>query len=398
MRLVALLVLASACGGAASSTRPTTPKPPPKTVELEPLLVEVGDPATGGEVRGYDARNLLDDGNDALIQRRFDEALAAFDNLLRDFPGSKLAVAAQYNAGLALEGKRDWAGAAERFRRVLATGRDPEHREDFVNAHFRLGAVLAEIEQFAESARVLEQVLERTDLPPDHRIEALARLGYALVETKDYAAGEEVLRKAIAYHREVQGTHRLDSTHFVAMAQFYLAMIPHRQFGAVPLRYPEQQMSRDLDQKSQLFLLARDRYIKVVDYKDAQWATAAVYQVAHMYKEFWDAWMAVPIPAELNATEAKEYVRQMNQEPNLKKLLEKSLLFHERNIAMAESVRAATQWSRLSIEEAETVRKIIARQSSGDLVEPGVAPAPAAGPKDSPPAGSRVYFPARREL
>ena len=35
-----------------------------------------------------------------------------------------------------------------------------------------------------------------------------------------------------------------------------------------------------------------------------------------MYKEFWDEWMAVPIPADFNPEEAKEYVKQVNEEPH----------------------------------------------------------------------------------
>jgi tetratricopeptide (TPR) repeat protein len=393
MRLF-LILLVAGCGAAAKPVA-GPPKQTPKTVELEPMVVEV----TGNDARVYDARSLLEEGNDALTQRRLDEAIAAFDQLLRDFPDSKLAVAAEYNAGLANEGKRDWAAAAERYRRVIAKAADPSYRDDFVNAHFRLGAVLAETEQFAEAARVLEKVLARDDLAVESRLEALARLGYALLETRDFAGAEEVLRSAVAFHRDQQGRQRIETTYFVAMAQYYLGEIPHRQFLALPLRYPEQQMSRDLDQKSQLFLLARDRFIKVVDYKNPEWATAAVYQVGRMYREFWDAWMAVPIPAELNATEAKEYIRQMNTEPSLRKLLEKSLLFHERNQTMADSARVSTYWSQRSADEAQGVREIVARQSKGNLIEPGVS-APAAAPTNPDGADSRpgIYFPTRREL
>jgi tetratricopeptide (TPR) repeat protein len=392
MRL-SLLVLLAAC-----STAPRVAPNAPirgKTVELEPLVVEVKD----GESTVYDARNLLEDGNDALQQRRYDQAIAAYDRLLADFATSKLAVAAQYNAGLASEGKRDWQSAAERYRRVIVTAADPAFKDDFTNAHFRLAAVLAEVEQFAEAASALEKVLARDDLTVESRLEALARLGYARLEMRDFAGAEEILRSAVAYHRDMQGKQRIEGTYFVAMAQYYLGEIPHRQFLALPLRYPEQQMTRDLDQKSQLFLLARDRFIKTVDYKDPQWATAAVFQVGRMYREFWDAWMAVPIPAELDAAGAKEYVRQMNAEPQLKKLLEKSLLFHERNQTMAESARVSTFWSERSIEEAQLVRDIMVRQGKGDLVPPGVtAPAPALPNPDGTFSRPGLYSPPRREL
>jgi tetratricopeptide (TPR) repeat protein len=199
-----------------------------------------------------------------------------------------------------------------------------------VDAHYRLGAVLAETGQHVEAVKVWERVLDRDDLEPDDRIEALARLGYSLVELKDYAGAEEVLRSALVHYKEESARKPFASTYYVAMCQYYLAEIPRWQFAAIPLRMPAEQLDRDIEQKAELVLLARDRYIKVVDYKDPYWATAAVYQIGAMHKEFWDDFMAVPIPPELNELERKAYIQAVNEEPQLRKLLEKSLMYHER--------------------------------------------------------------------
>src|SRR5437762_5496935 len=121
-------------------------------------------------------------------------------------------------------------------------------------------------------------------------------------------------------------------------------------------------MKRDVEQKSQLFLMARDRYVKTVELKDPTWATAAVFQMASMYKEFWDQWMAVPVPAEFGAAEAKEYVKQVNEEPQLRQMLEKSLYFHEKNVAMARDAHVSTGWSQQSDVAAEEIRKLLAQQ------------------------------------
>ncbi len=362
----------------------------------------VQTPGGGQTSRAYDARSLLDDGNEALVLRSYDAALTAYDHLLTDFPDSKLAGYALYNAGQALEGKGDWQGAAERYRRLLDTVADTaENRDNRKDAAFRLAAVLSEAGSFAESAGALERVLERDDLSPDERLEGLARLGFAHLELKDYRRAEDVLRQAIAYHREVQGTTRLETPYFVAMAQFYLAEIPHRQFQAIPLRYPEEQMNRDAEQKSQLFMLARDRYVKAVEYKSPTWATAAVFQVATMYKEFWDQWMAVPIPTDFNPDEAREYTRQVNEEPQLRRLLEKSLFFHEKNVNMAREARVSTGWSEQSEKEAEHVRQLLARLGRGEYVSPGAAAEATTSPVPSDSATVRprdVYIPPRLDL
>lgn len=403
MRKLLLLLLAG-CAARAAAPRPAAPT---RTIELEPMRIDVVSTEKGSETRSYDARSLLDEGNSHLLLHRYDDALVAYDHLLKDFPDSRLVVPALFNAGQALEGKEDWKGAADRYQRLLALTPSDETKEDRKNAHFRLAAVLAEVGEWSESIHVIEAVLEWNDLAPEERLEGLARLGYALASTKDYTGAEDVLRQALAYHREIQGTTRLESTYFVAMAQFYLGEIPHLQFSAIPLRYPEEQMKRDVEHKSQLFMLARDRYVKTVEYKSPYWATAAVFQVAAMYKEFWDSWMAVPIPADFNAEEAKEYTKRVNEEPELRRLLEKALYFHEKNVVLAHDAHLTTGWSDKSGTEAEAIRDIMARQSRGDLIAPGSVgsgPSATTGTPASPPADSRsrsrtdVYIPPRFEL
>ena len=418
-RAFALVLLAAACGPRPGSpaAAPTSPGPvlapagggeapgdDQRVIELEPLRIDVVTDGAGKQTAEmYDARTLFEEGNDALMQRRHDEALAAYDHLLQDFPDSRLVLSTLYNAGLALEAKADYPGAAERYKQLVARGDADKDEQTVRDAQFRLGSVLAEIERFAEAVAVFEAVLARPKLSASDRIEALARLGYALIEMKDYAGAEEVLRSALAYYREIQGTEHLESDYYIGMCQYYLADIPHRQFDAIPLRLPEAQLDKDVDQKSELFLLARDRYVKTVDYKNPYWATAAVYQVGIMYKEFWDAFMAVPVPDNLkkNPEAAKMYVEEINKNDQLRKLLEKSILYHERNVAMAKNGHVQTVWADASASAGDGVKAILARQQKGELFQPGQAGGKASALEPGKATGTAPpteYLPARIDL
>jgi tetratricopeptide (TPR) repeat protein len=390
---VGVLALAAGCGArAAARTTPSGPKTPAapddgarggtRELSFEPVQIEVSSGPSGETTAVVtDARTLFDQGNDALFQRRFDDALVAYDTLIRDFPGSALVGAALYNAGVACEGKGDFAQAAERYRKALAAL--PTDTRDAIDTSFRLGAVLAELGRFDESQKVFEGLLDTDRLTPTERLEGLARLGFALVELKDYVGAEDVLRSALAYHKELAAAGSLDSKEHGAMAQYYLAVIAHRQFRAMPLRYPEEQMGRDLDRKSELFLLAQDRYWKVIDeYPNPYWTTAAVYQMGQMFLEFWDDFMAVPPPAGMTPEGLKEYVKLLNQNPQLRKLLEKSLYFHETNVVKAKEHGFQTVWIDGSVERARQVKALLERQQRGELFAPGRAP----GGSDAPGA------------
>ncbi|MFH0901110.1 MAG: tetratricopeptide repeat protein [Pseudomonadota bacterium] len=354
--------------GKAHSRQPR--EAPPSRVRLEPIRIEVVTTPTGTETRVYDAASLLEQGNEALQRQRYDEALAHYARLLAEFPDSLLASAALYNSGLACEGKGDFAGAAENYQEVVL--RSPVGSPDAIDALFHLGAVLAESGRYQEAVVALDAILANGSLPPAQRIEAMARKGYALIELADYVRAEQILHSIVVLYYQVDPADQRESRYFVAMGQYYLGGIPHRQFKGTPLRLPQEQLERDIEQKSELLLLARDRYLKTVDYKEPYWATAAVFQVGAMYKEFWDAFMEVPVPDELDSALAQEeYARAMNQEPQLRRLLEKSLRYHERNLVMAREGRVTTSWSEGSAAASEEVKRILAKQLSGGVVRPG---------------------------
>ena len=117
------------------------------------------------------------------------------------------------------------------------------------------------------------------------------------------------------------------------------------------------------------------------------WATAAVYQIGLMYKQFWDDFMAVPVPPDLNKQEAEMYVKLVNEEPQLKKLLEKAVLYHEKNVIMAKNAHLDTQWTAASQAAADEVKQILARQQRGELIAPG-GPSGGAGPAGTKSPGA----------
>lgn len=336
-----------------------------KVIDLEPIRIEVvgrdkvGDP----ELQAFDARGLLDRGNAAMAEDRYDDAIVQYEKLLTIFPDSQLAPSAVYNIGLAYEGKSDYDAAIEQYR-ILA--RNGKLGKEAIDAHLRIGGILAEVKRWADSAQALREVLARTDLTHSNKIEAMARLGYVSLEQKDYTNAESVLRDAIKYYDKL--TSGLDSNYFIAMSYYYLAQIPHRQFRAWPMRLPDEQLKKDFAHKTNLVQLAYDRYVAAVQIQHAYWATASAYQLSQIYKEFWDDIMLAPIPDQLDE-EAKEiYRRELHGQVRV--LLEKAVDGHSKNVELAEAYRTDTPWSEASRTRAAQIAEILARESAGEMVVP----------------------------
>jgi tetratricopeptide (TPR) repeat protein len=369
-----------------------------RVYDLEALRIEVAGKSADGEPElvAYDAQALLDDGNDALARGRADEAIARYEKLVQAFPESRLVPAALYNLGLAHEARGEHDRAIALYRRLAE---DPTLARDAVDARVRMAAVLAELGRWSEARQALETLLAQSDLTHADRIEGLARLGYVTLEQQDFAAAEAHLRDALRTFEKL--TTRLETLYFVAMARYYLAQIPHRQFRARPMRLPDQQLERDLAAKAELVALAYDRYVETLGVHDAYWGTAAGYQMSQIYKELWDDITSAPIPTQLSPDAASYYVREVHA--RVRHMLEKAMEGHLRNLELARTYGEDTEWSTASRVRAEEIAQLLAREASGELVAPaysGAIPDARAGQA----AGTRTaldparYVPARADL
>ncbi len=380
---------------AAADTKPTHKSPP--EIDLEPLRIRVVT-GPGGEqtLEHYDARMLLDRGNQALAEGRWDDALRIYDQLVAEFPHASVLPLAHFNAAQALEGKRQWDQAIARYRLVISSGAEPR---DATDAAVRIGVIQSELERWGDAAAQFESLLARTDLEPGDRIEAMARLGYVLVEQKAYVRAEKVLSEAVSYYSRVAQTRELETNYYVAMAYYYLANIPHRQAREVPLRVTstkDEQLHKDLEAKRKLLVLAYDRYVVALQRRNPYWATAAGYQMSQMFKDFWDDVVTAPLPANLSAREAGFYKRALHD--YVRDYLEKAMYGHTKNVELAQAYRTSTEWSRASEVRAKQIAEILSREGRGELVVPDAAEPEREPARDAARPAASDYVPARAQL
>ena len=363
--LLAVLVQVGACAASNPGRGPTatpgagreTPAPS-RDLELEPVRIEVSRDGTGGtHVAMFDARELFDQAGAALDAGRHDEALALYDRLVSDFPDSQLVPPALFNAGLALEGKRDLDGALARYLDVARRSPATHHGLD---AHIRAGAVMAELARWSDALRVFDQVIARRDLGDGDRIEVQARRGHVLVESGRYAEAETALTAALAQAERAEPDGHLETDFFIAMAHYYLAEIPRRQAEAVELRLPEEDLQRDIEAKAKLVLAAQRRFEDTIRLANLYWATAAGYQLGSMQEDMWRALLAAPVPSRLGPDEARIYTGEVGAMARAH--LEKALEAHVMNVKVADHNRQTTPWSESSRRRMSEIQKLLGQR------------------------------------
>ena len=343
---------------------------------MEPMVFQA---RSGGAVEMVDAASLFERAGAAYGEKELDVALATFDRIVREYPDSRYVVPALYNAGLCLEGQGDLTGAAARYKQITVEHADAH---DALDASFRLGFVYSEAHNFAAAGDTYAQILTRKDLTLGDRLEAMARRGVAQFSQKDVIAAERSFREELAYYHAHQSEERLDSDFFLGMSAYYLGECAHEQYRALPVRLPEKQLTRDLEAKARLLLVAQSRFIDAMRVNNPEWATAAGFQIGSLYREFYDDLVGAPVPPALKGEARDVYLDEVKKQ--VRTLLQKAISIHEKNILMAERVGEKNDWVRRSNEQMEQLKKLLVPGPVAPA-EPDSATPPAAPQKPALP-------------
>ena len=386
--LAPLLVLpALALGAGCAHQTPAGPANPAGAngakvteMEMEPIKIEAVKGPDGVHIESFDAADLFEQGSKALGEKRYDDALAAYDRLLKEFDDAHYKKAAIYNAGLACQGKKDWEGAVARFK-ALVEGYPAT--SDAKDGLFQLGATYAEMGNWPASAEVFARVLERSDLTADDKLEALGRRGFAQFQLHDLDTAERTFRSSVAYYHQIEKEERLDTDFFLALALYHIGQISHERFRAIPLRLPEQQMSADLDAKARLLLQSQRQYIDTMRLGNAEWAAASGFQVGTLYEELYDSFIHAPVPPELMRAQAAEkreiYYDELRKK--IRVLLEKSVHWYDENLKMMERLGVQGEWRDKSKLAYNKLQQLLDPSYRAEFQPPESAtPAPAADP------------------
>jgi TolA-binding protein len=379
-----------AAAGCAHSSGASGPSAAPVThLEMEPIKISATNGPEGVQIESFDAADLFEQGGKALSEKRYDDAIAAYDRLLREFKESRFTWTAIYNAGLAHNDKKDWPGAIARFKTLVESYPDSADTKD---ALFHLGALYAETSNWPASGQVFAQLLERKDLSADDRLEALGRRGFAQFQLKDLDTAERTFRSALDFFRRIEREERLETDYFLALSHYQLGQVSHERFRAAPLRLPEQQMNADLDEKARQLLLAQRAYIDTIKLGNPGWAAVSGFQIGSLYEELYDAFVGAPVPAELLRPAEREKLEVYYQElrKKIRVLLEKSVRTHEANLLMMERTGVQSEWREKSKLAYAKVQRLLDPSFRIEFGTPSSTSAAVPGSPATTTAGSRT--------
>jgi len=336
----------------------------PRVVDLDIIRITAHTRAPGGdpELTSVASTDLFKQANDAVKAGRPREAIAAYRELVTEFPDSQFAPVALFNTAAVYDAQGDLTATLAALDQLVASY--PAAREA-VDGQLYIAALQADHQQWASAATTLAALLARTNLTFTDRIEGFARKGYVELEQHQYDAADASLTAAIAAWRSAP---RVDDPYYIAMAHFYRGELMHRRFAEATVRRGDDDMVADLDAKRALAGKAYDRWRDSLGFKQAYWATAAGYQMSQIFVELWEAHVKAPYPQRIDAATRPAYVADVHT--RVRHDLEKALEGHRMNVELAKAYGISTPWSKASEQRAASIMELLAKDAAGSFVTP----------------------------
>ena len=361
-RLASIALIALGGGACASLSK----SPASNQVDMEPVVVRpVADPLTG--LDGYDARALLEVGNQQYAQEAYDRALAVYQRLVSEFPESEHVSVATYNIGLCFEQLAEYEDSASAYGRLIE--RFPEART-FTEAHFRRAIVLAKVERWEDVANTFWAVRQLPGLSTMNELEARVGQGVGMFMQGDHTTAEFEFRGALTFYDKHKDEEFIPARYYVGQSRFYIGEIYARAFEKAPLSEPDgshdvwvEMMGRQLEEKCRLLLRAQQNFIRAIRVGHAGWATAAGFRIGSLYESLYDALLGVPVPPELTEEQRIFYREELKKRVSV--LVMKAIKVYETSLAMARRVGEDNDWVEKTSASLERMKSLYIAELDG---------------------------------
>jgi TolA-binding protein len=269
---------------------------------------------------------------------QFSDAARYYETYAEKFPRGEKAEDALYNAVLlrVTAGDHDEAVAAgrkflERFPR--STSAD--------DVYFLIGRAHEQGERWAEAARTYREFIQRTR-DNDRKVEAQTRLGQVLLRSGNAREADRAFDEAVRLGKRLQGSLR-GGLYYAAQARYLQGDAVLREYESIRIEGDVAGLRQRLDQKSRMLQRAASIYADVVQFRVAEWVTAALFQVGHIFEEYAEALRAAPIPEGLSEEERQSYQDQLAAA--IVPIEERALEAYEGGYQKAIELRIYNEWT-----------------------------------------------------
>lgn len=277
----------------------------------------------------------------------WDEAARLLTVFEREFHDDPRRAEAHYKHGLALLASRRYDAAAQRLREAIVLARGTRAARDAV--FYLADALLGGAKPLA-AAEVYRAAL---DEPAVHgvmggplglldQLEAATRMGLALDRGGEPTQAIRALRRVDHLYRDNRDLRPVAESMWVVRAYFERGQIYERLFGTIHFKLPVSRMSREIEDKANLFFKAQSSYFKAVRLQHKRWSVAAGLHIGRLYSSFLDDMNNAEVPPDLDPYTLEVYREELWTYTRV--LAKKAIRVLRKNLEMARRIGASGPW------------------------------------------------------
>lgn len=177
----------------------------------------------------------------------------------------------------------------------------------------------------------------------DHRVQGYVLLAKAQIKNGEIKAADESLKNAVTIGKQLKGSLGPDGKFAAAQARYMEGERVLARFEQIKIEGDVKQLGQRLKQKAELLKEAATIFLDSVGMGVAEWTTASLYQIGHMYEAFSRSLRDSPPPSNLSEAEKEQFTQQI--EEFVVPIEEKSLDAYENGWKKAMELGIYNQWT-----------------------------------------------------
>jgi tetratricopeptide (TPR) repeat protein len=329
--------------------------------EMEPMHFRVVDTAGVKRVEALDPEALFEEGNRAFQAERFEEAAEKYGLVVDRFPQSRWHQVATFNSGLALEkaGKCDQAIARFSSFSTEVTG-----SKDAQDALFRIAACYEQLKQWPSMLEIAQELLRPhfRGINVSDRLAATVVRGRANEGLEELALAERDYRSALDLYQANLEDRGLGKSPYVSVAQFRIGELYRELFASIRFKLPLERMARDLEDKSNFFLMAQSAYLRAIRLQHNEWAVVAGFNLGALYETMYEDMLAAEVPDTLTEEEVGIYFEELHAK--IRPLLTRAIDIYERNLRLGQRMGKRDAWMQKTEASLARLKDVLRAQAS----------------------------------
>jgi TolA-binding protein len=208
---------------------------------------------------------------------------------------------------------------------------------------FMMGRAQQNAGRDKDAIALYRQYLAKVPKNQDHRVQGYVLLAKALVKDNQNKEADGALKQAVTLGKQLNRTLGPDGKFAAAEARYMEGERVLARFEEIKIEGDVKQLGKRLKQKAELLKEAAVIFLDTVKMGVAEWSTAALYQIGHMYEAFAKSMRDSPAPSNLSDADKELYNQQI--EEFVVPIEEKSLDAYENGWKKAMELQIYNQWT-----------------------------------------------------